>query len=230
MMKQLVGIMILAGILAVQSSAAVQGPAGPAGPQVQNFDQRISVNADNITLGQLFQLWDQATGMHSTVPRELTKRKLSVHFTGLSVTDALRKIFDGQQLGYVVVEGTGVVVTELVQSGSTVEPQSEFPDNDGPEVIAEPAVPENARMKPEIQPPPPKVVLTPFGSIVYPNGSTPPPVTQLPPVDSAPPPPFFRPEVTVMPPSGAPNGPAYNRLFGPLPIYQDTPLLAPNQR
>src|SRR5262245_51372535 len=119
MMKQLLGITIFAGMLTAYSSAAVQGP------QVLNVDQKISIAADDITLGRLFQLWDQATGMHSTIPRAVTNRKLSVHFNGLPVNDALRKIFDGQQLGYVVVEGAGVIVTELVQSGSTFEPPPE---------------------------------------------------------------------------------------------------------
>jgi len=223
-MKQLLGITIFAGMLTAYSSGAVQGP------QVLNVDQKISIDANDITLGQLFQLWDQATGMHSTVPREVTNRKLTLHFTGLSMNDALRKIFDGQELGYVVVEGTGVVVTQLVQSGSTFEPPPASSDEESPAVVEEPAAPEPLRMKPEIEPPPPKFIPTPFGPIVNPNGSGPPPFTQLPPVDVAPPPPFFRPTVPVVPPSGAPNGPAQNRLFGPLPIYQNAPLMGPNQR
>jgi hypothetical protein len=222
--KRLLGVIIFAGILAIESPGAVRGP------QVLNVDQKISIDADDITLGRLFQLWDQATGMHSTVPRELTNRKLSVHFAGLSVNDALRKIFDGQPLGYVVVEGTGVVVSAQAQSGSTLEPPPAPSDNEIPMVSEEPVAPETLRMKPEIEPPPPKLIPTPFGPIVNPNGNLPPPFIQLPPVDSAPPPPFFRPEWPVIPPAGAPNGPAQNRLFGPLPIYQNAPLYAPNQR
>jgi hypothetical protein len=224
MMKQFAGIMIVAGTLAAAGFAGVQGP------EVLNIDQKLSIDADDITLGRLFQLWDQATGMRSTVPSELANRRLSVHFAGLSVNDALQKIFDGQALGYVVVEGRGVVVTAPDQSGSTFEPPPAPSDEEIPVFTEQPGPPGTVRMKPEIEPPPPKLIPTPFGPIVNPNGSLAPPFTQLPPVDAAPPPPFFRPPAPLIPPAGAPNGPAQNRLFGPLPIYQNPPLMDPNQR
>src|SRR5262247_1087686 len=59
----------------------------------------------------------------------------------------------------------------------------------------------------------------------FPGGTNPSggpqPVVQLPPVFGAPPPPFFAPTAPTPPPAGAPNGPAQNTLFGPLPIYQN---------
>ena len=84
-MKEWLGAIILAGILAWDGSAA-------SGPEVTNVDQKISISADDVTLDRLLRLWDQATGMQSVVSPELANHKLSVHFTGLDVNDALRHL------------------------------------------------------------------------------------------------------------------------------------------
>jgi hypothetical protein len=57
-----------------------------------------------------------ATGMKSKVPPELTNRNISVRFSGLSLTDGVRKIFQGQPLDYILIEGQGVVVTASSQT------------------------------------------------------------------------------------------------------------------
>src|SRR3954469_2581450 len=91
------GVILLAGIL------AGEGFANGKGPEVLNIDHKISISAGGITLGRLLQLWDQATGMKSTVPAELENQKVTVSFAGLGLTDALRTIFEGQPFGYMVI-------------------------------------------------------------------------------------------------------------------------------
>ena len=199
------------------------GQAFADGPEVVNIDHKISIHADNITLGELFRLWDQATGMHSTVSPDLEEQQISVRFTGLDVNAALRRISDGQRFGYILAEDRVLVTPrEPIESAASTEPQETLPppaDNDV-SAESEPQAPDVQRMKPEPLPPPqPAYIPTPFGPIVSPTWNR--PFIQLPPVDVAPPPPFFRPEFPTTPPAGAPNGPAQNNLFGPLPIYRN---------
>src|SRR4030095_6180075 len=87
-MERWLGSLILAMIVAASSFAA-----GPR-PQAVKFDQTVSIDVENITLGRLLQLWDQATGMQSSVPRELSTRTVSISFSGLNVNDAVQKIFE----------------------------------------------------------------------------------------------------------------------------------------
>src|SRR5262245_28415131 len=134
-MKRLLGTIILAGIFVTVSAALDRGP------QVKVVNQKISIDADAITLGQLLRFLDQATGMHSRVPPELTDRELSVHVAGLNLNDALRKIFDGQPFGYALVEGRGIVVTEnapdiVVNVEAEAPPEeNEVAANNVPEVV-----------------------------------------------------------------------------------------------
>src|SRR5262245_53807935 len=179
-MKEWLGTIILAGILGLDGFAAGQGP------EVTNVDQKISVSADDITLDRLIRLWDQATAMQSVVPPELANRKLSIHFTGLPISDALRKMFNRQPFDYVLVEGHGILLMERSQS----EPVAQSADiSDSVEVVTEPAVSQEA---PSLQgasslivPTPeqqqPIIIQTPFGPIVGPYGREQ-PVVQLPPV------------------------------------------------
>lgn len=217
-MRQWLGAIILAGILGLNGFAAGQGPA------VTNVDQKISISADDITLDRLIRLWDQATAMQSVVPPELANRKLSIHFTGLPISDALRKMFNGQPFDYVLVEGHGILIMERSQS----EPVAQSADVSDPvEQVTEPAVSPEAPSL--IVPPPeqqqPTIIQTPFGPIVGPYGREQ-PVVQLPPVYGPPPPPFFALTVPPVPPAGAPNGPIQNSLFGPLPVYRDPVYVA----
>jgi len=212
-MREWLGAIILAGVLGLDGFAARQGP------EVTNVDQKISISADDITLERLLRLWDQATAMQSVVPPELSNRKLSIHFTGLPISDALRKMFNGQPFDYVLVEGHGILIMERSQS----EPVAQSADVDNPvEQVTEPAVSQEA---PSLIVPPPEqqqpiIIQTPFGPIVSPYGRDQ-SVVQLPPVYGPPPPPFFALTVPPVPPAGAPNGPIQNTLFGPLPVYRD---------
>jgi hypothetical protein len=67
------------------------------GPEINIVDDKLSVTADNVTLGRLLQLFDLATGMKSKVPADLANRNLSVRFAGLSMTDAVRKMFQDKR-------------------------------------------------------------------------------------------------------------------------------------
>ena len=208
----------MAGLLGVQAFAAAQEP------EVVNVDQKISVRVEDITLVRLLELWDQATGMQSTVPPELADWKLSIRFTGLSVNDALRKIFDGQPFGYFLADGR-LIVSAISQSDLLAEP---VPVDNGNvmEVVERKALPTPASLQNVPSRQKPTVMPTPFGPILIPPGSQQ-PFIQLPPVPGAVPgPSFFAPQLPPIPPAGAANGPVENNLFAPFPVYQDASLPA----
>src|SRR5437879_11531799 len=94
------------------------------GPEINLIDNRLSINADSISLGRLLRLLDLATGMQSKVPPELANRNISVRFSGLTLEDGVRKIFQGQPFDYVVLEGRGVIVTSASQTTPAVGAES----------------------------------------------------------------------------------------------------------
>src|SRR5262249_51065729 len=93
-MKRWIPILIVVGILLLASTAVA------AGPEIIYRDGKISVNADDVPLGDLLRLWDKATGMQSSVPPELSDYKLTAHFTNLNINDAARTMLGGQPFGY----------------------------------------------------------------------------------------------------------------------------------
>src|SRR5215813_3175657 len=213
-MKRWIPILIVLGFLLLASTAMA------AGPEIINRDGRISINADNVSLGELLRLWDQATGMQSSAPPELANRTLTLHFADLNINDAVRAMFNGQPFGYGFIQGSGIVVTAPAPDTSETAVESEFTgvDLNAPETVGPSDIPPVERMKPELAEPTPAVIPTPFGPILSPDGYQP-PLLQLPPVPGAPPPPpCFRPELMPPPPAGAANGPVENMLFGPLSI------------
>jgi len=205
---------------------AIAGFAAAQGPQVRKVDNKISVQANDVSLGYLLHLWDQATGMHSSIPPDLAQLKVSVNFSALNITDAVQKIFEKQPLNYAVIDGQGIVVTGL-QTRSEPEPPPAYenaqPLPEAQQAIEQPEL--QARQKPSSGPPP--LAWTPFGvTPVPPNGFQ--PMLQLPPVLAAPPqPPFFGIPAPTVPPAGAANGPVINPLFAPTPIYQSPALPIP---
>lgn len=202
---------------------ATGGYAARQGPEVLNLDGKISIHAEHIALGHLLRLWDKATGMRSSVPRDLAARTLSVQFTGLSVDDAVQKIFENQPLNYAVVEGQGIIVTGL-EGGPPAEPPPII--NNEPQVTGEQGVIEEPVLR-EKPGPLPLIIPTPFGPMWAPDENQ--PMIQLPTVPEAPPqPPFFGIPAPTTPPAGAANGPVQNNLFGPLPIYQSPTFPFPN--
>src|SRR5436190_24369735 len=109
-MKHLVAAVLLA------SAVPPGGFAAGKGPEINLVDNKLSIDAQTVSLGRLLRLLDLATGMQSKVPAELAERNISVKFSGLSLEDGVRKIFQGQPFDYVVVEGRGVIVTSASQT------------------------------------------------------------------------------------------------------------------
>ena len=91
------------------------------GPEINLIDNRLSINADSISLGRLLRLLDLATGMQSKVPPELANRNISVRFSGLALEDGVRKIFQGQPFDYVVLVHQGIIVTSASQAVAGTE-------------------------------------------------------------------------------------------------------------
>ena len=109
-MKQLFAALILVSVVWTPVFSA------PKGPQVDLIDNKLSIQAESIPLARLLRLVDFATGMNSKVPPELANRNISVRFSGLSLSDGLRKMFQGQPFDYVVIEGQGIIVTAASQT------------------------------------------------------------------------------------------------------------------
>ncbi len=122
-MRRILGVIVLLGFTAGALSAA------DTGPRIQMIDGKLSVQAEAVGLGRLLGLMDKATGMTSRVPPELAGRSISVRFSGLSVDDAVRKVFEGQSIDYVVIQGHGIIVTALSQARRDLpgSPPSPFP-------------------------------------------------------------------------------------------------------
>ena len=240
---------ILATLLAAHAFAA-----GSA-PRVVYSQQKVSVDAKSIPLSRLLPVWDEATGMRSTVPRELASQTVTVKFSELPLDEAVRRIFEKLPLDYVFIEARGIIVTGRSQAPAA-PPAAEAPAvNKGAPEAANP-LPRQKPNAPVLKPTPPPPIPTPFGPIpntgenavtqLPPVQGTPPPpkffapaapfaplpdsgenpVLDLPPVQGAPPPPFFAPEPA---PEPVPAVNTQNDLFRPLPIYRDPsgPPLSP---
>ena len=158
------------------------------GPEINLIDNRLSINADSISLGRLLRLLDLATGMQSKVPPELANRNISVRFSGLALEDGVRKIFQGQPFDYVVLVHQGIIVTSASQAvagtestpASNPSPQQPF----APQPIEQPFVPD---FPPPGVPQPgqpgfpqqpqqgqqPAMIQTPFGPIANPRAGQP---------------------------------------------------------
>jgi len=186
-----------------------------AEPQAVNPDRRISIDAEASTLARVLQLWDQATGMRSSVPPDLASQPISVRFSELSVNDAVRRIFEKQPFDYVFVRGQGIIVTSASNPAAAGAPAPVR--EDVKEVTEEPPVQEVRRPSPVVEPEKPRMMPSPFGSIVDSGNS----LVHRPPVPGERTAiPFFAPRTTLpTPPAGAPNGPIENDLFAPISIY-----------
>jgi hypothetical protein len=144
--------------------------AADKGPEVDLVDNKLSINVETIPLSRLLRLVDLATGMKSKVPPELANRNVSVKFSGLSLTDGVRKIFQGQPIDYILIEGQGVVVTASSQTltgTETVPAYNSPPQPDQPFVqdfqqFQPPAI----AGQPAQQPP---TIQTPFGPVANPR-------------------------------------------------------------
>jgi hypothetical protein len=104
--------LVLAVVL-LQTSAYAQGP------EIEVVDGKISMSVSAMPLGRLMSLLDRAMGTTSEVKPELANRNISAQFAGLEFNDAVRKIFQGQSLNYMIISGKGVRVTDLAVAGTT---------------------------------------------------------------------------------------------------------------
>jgi len=237
-MKRWLESFVLATLLAAHAFAA------GSEPRVVYFQQKISVDAKSTPLSRLLRLWDEATGMRSSVPRELASQTVTVKFSELPLDEAVRRIFEKLPLDYVFIEARGIIVTgSQVPAGRAAA--GARPPNEGAPEAANPS-PQKKPNAPALKPPPPRTP-TPFGPIpntgenpvlelppVYGAPATPRffaptepfaplpdsgenPVLELPPVYGTPPPQFFAP---APPPPPVPPVNTQDDLFRPLPIYR----------
>jgi hypothetical protein len=154
----------------------VAGFAAPKGPEVDLVDNRLSINAEGVSIGRLLQLVDMATGMKSKVPPELANRNISVKFAGLALNDAFRKMFQGQPLDYVVVAGRGIIVTAPSQTSPGTDsapftPQPSIQPTEQPFVQDFPPAAPIAPIQQQPQQQQPPMVQTPFGAIPNPRAA-----------------------------------------------------------
>lgn len=154
----------------------LQGVASAEDPEVQVVDGKVTISAQSVPLGQLLTLLDRAMGLTSQVKPELANRTVSVRFSDLELRDAVQKIFEGQPLNYMLIEGKGIRVTDLALSNastSSTPTVSSFPDPSPVTPLAPPGPIQPALAQPvntaNQQPP---VANTPFGR-PSPNPNTP---------------------------------------------------------
>jgi hypothetical protein len=124
---------IFCGLLAAPAFAA-------KGPEIELVDNKLSIDAETVPLSRLLRLLDMATGLKSKVPPELANRNISVKFSGLDLTEGVRKIFQGQPVDYAFIEGQGVIVTAPSQNLTGTETVP--PNNAGPSQPEQPLVQE----------------------------------------------------------------------------------------
>jgi hypothetical protein len=101
--------------------------AAGKGPEIQIIDGKVSMEAESVPLGRLLKLLDAATGMTSKVPPELANRNISVRFSGLPFNVAIKKMFEGQALDYVLIGGKGITVTSVAQATGTAGSAFDLP-------------------------------------------------------------------------------------------------------
>src|SRR5262245_31554784 len=107
-------LITLTAILTLPLAAFAQGT-----PEVRVSDGKVSISAMSIPVGRLLDLLDKAVGMKSEVKPELTNRLISVRFTNLELKEAVHKIFEGQPLNYLLIEGKGIRVVDAALGGGT---------------------------------------------------------------------------------------------------------------
>jgi hypothetical protein len=123
----------------LMTSLATAAFAAGSGPSIQIINNKVSNQAEAIPLSRLLRLLDRATGMTSKVPSELANRNITVRFTGLSIDEAIKKIFEAQPYDYAFIAGQGIIVTALSQ---TTGPETPGATAGYPPAATTPNVPE----------------------------------------------------------------------------------------
>ena len=170
---------------------------------VRIVDDRISISASAVPLAELLAALDAVAGTESSVAIELRNRNVSVQFSGLSLDNAVEKVFEGLGLNFLVVGGRRIMVTAV--SGGPDGVTRGLSTTAGTSTPARPAAPAPAAANPfqmqgfQGQAAPqrvaqpggnpfgvpgqaapqsgaqPRVIQTPFGPIAAPERDTPPP-------------------------------------------------------
>ena len=204
----------------------ISWPPAPSAAQanrleVQNIDGKISISAEAVGLGRLLSMFDRAAGTESTVPVELQNRNISVQFQALDFGQAVKKIFEGLPLDYVVLEQGRIVVTAVAGTltasagggpsplsspgQATAQPFAQAPPEVGPtnpfrQPVTNPiGTPVGAGGVAPVQP---AIIQTPFGPLVNPRANTQPANPFAGPAQGLP---FGAGPGSTMPP-GTPNG------------------------
>src|SRR6267154_2613774 len=174
-------------VLLIVFLSALAAFAAGKGPEINLVNNRLSVNAEGVSLGRLLRLLDLATGMQSKVPAELANRNISVRFSDLPLEEGVRKIFQGQPFDYVVLGNQGVIVTSAAQVAAGTESTPAFNPAAQQPVAQQPieqpfvpdfppaGVPQPGQMPQQIQQPQqqPAMIQTPFGPIANPRANQP---------------------------------------------------------
>lgn len=111
---------LLLGLALLQGSAFAQAQE----TQIDVVDGKISMTAQAVPLGRLLTLFGRAVGIEAKVKPGLENKNISVRFTDLKFNDAVRKIFEGQNLNYVVIQGKAITVTELADTSAAASASS----------------------------------------------------------------------------------------------------------
>jgi len=149
------------------------------GPDIQIVDNKVSMNAHAIPLGQLLNMLDHITAMNSAVPAELSNRNVTVQFQDLPIPEAIRKIFEAQGIDYVLVWGQGITVIAPskevpVQAAYSPFVQDKPPAPDSNQNVEKAPIHFETPQTVKAGATPPAPILNPFGQIANPPANMPP--------------------------------------------------------
>ena len=161
--------------------------------EIEVVDGQISIYAEAVGLGRLLNLFDRAAGTESTVPAQLENRNVSVQFEALDLAQAVKKIFEGLPLDYVVLEQGRIIVIAVagtLTAGAGSVPAPNYPVQAPGQPFAEAQVPvagRNPFQSPGANPAAangqvgstpvqPAIIQTPFGPLVNPRANAQPPM------------------------------------------------------
>lgn len=142
-------------------------PAAAAGQDVWAVNGRFSIDAKSVPISQLLRYIDQVTGMRSKIPADVAHMTVSVVCNDVDFEEAVRKIFEGVPLDYVVLGTSGIIVVGR-SNPAGLQQQNTAP------VPAAAAAPRRPEISPEDRP-------DPFGALPKPGDPpTPNPFAALP--------------------------------------------------
>jgi hypothetical protein len=181
---------LIALIALVAMPISLPSAAQADGLDIQVVDGQISIDAEAVALGRLLKFFDRVAGTESTVPTELENRNVSVQFHALDLAHAVKKIFEGLPLDYVVLEHGRIVVTAVagtltagaggvpVPANNTVQASRQpFAVEEPPVAAANPFQSPGVNLAASANgvggtaPAQPAIIQTPFGPLVNPRAN-----------------------------------------------------------